>query len=66
MPQFDYEKVKDPMFFKENTLEAHSDHICYRSLEELEEKITKTTGFHVMDHEVKLYGYCSECGGKTD
>lgn len=38
MPQFDYEKVKDPMFFKENTLEAHSDHICYRSLEELEEK----------------------------
>ena len=35
-------------------------------LEELEEKITKTTGFHVMDHEVKLYGYCSECGGKTD
>lgn len=35
-------------------------------LEELEEKITKTTGFHVMDHEVKLYGRCSECGGKTD
>lgn len=35
-------------------------------LEELEEKITETTGFHVMDHEVKLYGCCSECGGKTD
>ena len=29
MQQFGYEKVKDPLFFKENTLEAHSDHgIC--------------------------------------
>lgn len=37
MPQFDYEKVKNPLIFKENTLEAHSDHICYASLEELEE-----------------------------
>ena len=35
-------------------------------LEELEEKIVKTTGFQVMDHEVKLYGYCKECGGRTD
>ena len=32
-------------------------------LEELEEKITATTGFTVVDHEVKLYGYCIECGG---
>ncbi len=37
MPDFDFEKVKNPLVFKENTLEAHSDHICYRSLEELEE-----------------------------
>ncbi|NLL76653.1 MAG: transcriptional repressor [Clostridiales bacterium] len=35
-------------------------------LEELEEKITKTTGFRVVDHEVKLYGCCAECGGRTD
>lgn len=35
-------------------------------LEELEAKITEKTGFHVVDHEVKLYGYCAECGGKTD
>lgn len=33
-------------------------------LEELEDKITKTTGFQIIDHEVKLYGYCKECGGK--
>lgn len=33
-------------------------------LEELEGNILKTTGFHVMDHEVKLYGRCAECGGK--
>lgn len=32
-------------------------------LEELEEKIANTTGFYVVDHEVKLYGYCVECGG---
>ncbi len=33
-------------------------------LEELEKKITETTGFQVADHEVKLYGMCKECGGK--
>lgn len=32
-------------------------------LEQLENKIRETTGFCVMDHEVKLYGYCIECGG---
>ncbi|MCM1063015.1 MAG: transcriptional repressor [Eubacterium sp.] len=32
-------------------------------LEELEEKITATTGFSIVDHEVKLYGVCKECGG---
>ncbi len=30
-------------------------------LEELEAKITATTGFAVVNHEVKLYGYCREC-----
>lgn len=35
-------------------------------LEELEQKILETTGFCVLNHEVKLYGYCKECGGKTD
>ncbi len=33
-------------------------------LEELEKKILDKTGFYVLDHEVKLYGYCKECGGK--
>lgn len=32
-------------------------------LEELEGKIAVTTGFKVVNHEVKLYGYCVECGG---
>ena len=32
-------------------------------LEELEAKITDTVGFYVVDHDVKLYGYCVECGG---
>ena len=33
-------------------------------LDELERKILDKTGFCVLDHEVKLYGYCKECGGK--
>lgn len=32
-------------------------------LEELEAKIAATTGFSVVNHEVKLYGCCAECGG---
>ena len=32
-------------------------------LEELEAKIADTVGFRVVDHDVKLYGYCAECGG---
>lgn len=32
-------------------------------LEGLELKIARETGFKVIDHEVKLYGYCTECGG---
>ena len=32
-------------------------------LEALEGKITQTTGFLVVNHEVKLYGYCEKCGG---
>ena len=34
-------------------------------LEGLELKIVEKTGFKVTDHEVKLYGYCKECGGKN-
>lgn len=34
MREFDYSKVKDPAFFRENCLEAHSDHIVYASEEE--------------------------------
>lgn len=32
-------------------------------LEAFEDRITNTTGFIIVDHEVKLYGYCVECGG---
>lgn len=35
-------------------------------LDELENKIAETMCFVVIDHEVKLYGYCKECGGKKD
>ncbi len=35
-------------------------------LEELEAKITASTGFAVVNHEVKLYGYCKDCGGNLE
>ena len=39
MGSFDFEKVKDPLFFQENRLEAHSDHVCYASeYEQMERK----------------------------
>lgn len=40
MSQFDYNKVRNPEFFKENRLPAHSDHISYADREE--EKQEKT------------------------
>ena len=33
---FDYSKLSDPGYFAENRAPAHSDHVCYASLEELE------------------------------
>ena len=38
MNTFDYKKVKDPQYFRAARLEAHSDHIYYRTKEEAEEK----------------------------
>ena len=30
-------------------------------LEEFESRIERETGFQIQDHEVKLYGYCTDC-----
>ena len=38
MGTFDYNKVKNPEYFKENRVEAHSDHKYYGSMEEMEQK----------------------------
>jgi len=34
---FSYERVKDPRFYKENCMEAHSDHIWYASEEDMQQ-----------------------------
>ena len=34
--EFNYDRLKDPGFFAENRAPAHSDHIAYASLDELE------------------------------
>lgn len=33
--KFDYSKIKYPGYFAENRVPAHSDHVCYASMEEL-------------------------------
>ena len=38
MKEFDYRKVKDPEYFRDGRLDAHSDHICYASPEEADIK----------------------------
>ncbi|NMB43854.1 MAG: transcriptional repressor [Clostridiales bacterium] len=35
-------------------------------LDQLEDTIEKTMNFKVVDHEVKLFGYCSECADKDE
>mgnify|MGYP000140617440 CR=1 FL=1 len=39
MGVFQYEKVKDPTYFGENRVPAHSDHRYYGSVEEMEQKV---------------------------
>ncbi len=34
MPKFNYEQVKDPQYFADARLAAHSDHVCYKTHEE--------------------------------
>ena len=36
MAEFQYEKVRDPEYFAENRMKAHSDHVYYRNWEEAE------------------------------
>ena len=38
MSDFDYKKVKDPEYFQENRLPAHSDHVFYPDMEALKRK----------------------------
>lgn len=35
-------------------------------LEEFEKRIEGKTGFQIQDHDVKLYGYCTDCLKKED
>ena len=37
MKSFDYENVKNPLYFKEGCEPSHSDHRFYRNFEELED-----------------------------
>ena len=41
MSVFQYEKVKDPTYYGENRVPAHSDHRYYGSVEEMEQHVEK-------------------------
>ena len=43
MNVFDYQKVKDPRYFRDGRLDAHSDHRYYASAQEAEEKESRFT-----------------------
>lgn len=43
MSVFDYQKVKDPRYFREGRLDAHSDHQYYASVDEAEEGVSGFT-----------------------
>ena len=43
MNVFDYQKVKDPRYFRDGRLDAHSDHLYYASAREAEEKVAGFT-----------------------
>ena len=43
MKTFDYSLVKDPQYFKDGRMDAHSDHTYYRDGEEAQEKETSFT-----------------------
>lgn len=38
MKLFDFEKVKDPQYFCDGRLEAHSDHVYYKNMDEMDRK----------------------------
>ena len=40
MAEFHYEQVKNPQYFAQGRLEAHSDHICYANEQEAAAKST--------------------------
>ena len=40
MKTFDYSLVKDPQYFKDGRMDAHSDHTYYRNADEVQEKET--------------------------
>ena len=40
MKTFDYSLVKDPQYFKDGRMDAHSDHTYYRDGDEAQEKET--------------------------
>ena len=36
MKTFDYSLVRDPQYFCDNRMEAHSDHVYYKNAEEMQ------------------------------
>lgn len=59
MNGFIYEKIKNPEYFQENTLKAHSDHVAYASREEAE--ISGETSFRESLNGLWKFHYARNC-----
>ena len=64
MKAFDYSLVKDPQYFKDGRMDAHSDHTYYRDGEEAQEKETSFRydlngiwKFHYARVELRLFSF---------
>lgn len=60
MSQFEYSRVKDPAYFAENRIDAHSDHIWYASEEEM---LLKETSFQYSLNGVWKFSYANNYQG---
>ena len=54
MKQFDYAMVKDPEYFRDGRLDAHSDHVYYASEEEAVEILIGLKGAYENHHHVTI------------
>ena len=63
MSEFHYEKVKDPTYFSENCVAAHSDHHYFCSVEAMEQEKVRQIVLEEMENAIQLQvPLIADCG----